>query len=130
MTEEQIAIVCHEANRALCEMQGDFSQKPWAQAQPWERESKIKGIAFAIANPDADDSAQHDAWQSDKRNEGWVHGSVKDVDAKTHPCLVPFEELPPEQQAKDRLFRAIVRALAPSVGKLVQDDTLWRYGDT
>jgi hypothetical protein len=36
---------------------------------------------------------------------------VKDAELKTHPCLVPFEELPKFQQQKDRLFRAIVKAL-------------------
>lgn len=28
-----------------------------------------------------------------------------------HPCMVPFAELPKEQQAKDFLFRAVVHAL-------------------
>lgn len=32
---------------------------------------------------------------------------------KTHPCLVEYENLPPEQRAKDHLFKAIVDALAP-----------------
>ena len=128
MTDEQIAIVCHEANRALCDTHGDHSQKPWDEAEAWQRDSAIRGVAFARANPDAGDSAQHDAWAADKLEDGWIYGEVKDADAKTHPCLVPFEELPPEQQAKDRIFRAIVRALAPAPAP--PDDTLWKYGDT
>ena len=44
--------------------------------------------------------------------DGWTHGEVKDVEAKTHPCLVPFSALPVEQQAKDFIFRAVVHALA------------------
>ena len=108
---ENIARVCHEANRAWCAVNGDDSQKPWDQAEQWQRESAIAGVRFALANPDAPDSAQHDAWMNDKLRDGWIYGPVKDAAAQTHPCLVPFDQLPAEQQAKDRLFRAIVAAL-------------------
>ena len=114
MTNEQIAKVCHEANRALCESFGDFSQRSWEDAENWQRDSAIKGVEFALANPDAGDAAQHDAWAADKRAQGWVFGNVKDAEAKTHPCLVPFEDLPPQQRAKDAIFRAIVRAMRGS----------------
>ena len=113
MTNEDIARVCHEANRALCETHEDGSQVPWDEAADWQRDSAIKGVQFALDSPDAGDTAQHDAWCADKLADGWSYGASKDPEAKTHPCLVPFDQLPPEQQAKDRLFRAIVLALAP-----------------
>jgi len=47
----------------------------------------------------------------DKVSDGWIYGSEKDADLKMHPCIVPFEDLPAEQQAKDVLFRAVVKAL-------------------
>ena len=53
----------------------------------------------------------YDFGQEDKVKDGWVYGEVKDTIAKTHPCLVPFEQLPEFQQKKDKLFRAIVNAL-------------------
>ena len=106
-----IAIVCHQANKAWCEVNGDKSQKDWNEAEEWQRDSAIKGVMFALNNPDAPDSAQHDAWSEDKKAHGWVYGEVKDAEAKTHNCLVPFEELPEHQQKKDKLFRAIVNAL-------------------
>lgn len=68
-------------------------------------------VKFAIDNPDAPASAQHDAWMADKIADGWIHGPVKDAEAKTHPCLVPFDHLPVHQRKKDHLFRAGVRAL-------------------
>ncbi len=75
MRIDQIAAVCHEANRALCEQFADLSQLSWDAAP--------------------------------------------DPIAKTHPCLVPYGELPPEQKAKDELFLSIVRALAPLLMLLV-----------
>jgi hypothetical protein len=46
-----------------------------------------------------------------KRSEGWEHGETKDVERKTHPCLVPYDELPPEQKRKDELFGITARLL-------------------
>lgn len=106
-----IARVCHQANQAWCDVNGDWSQEDWEDAEEWQRESAIKGVQFRIANPNAPESAQHDAWMADKVAGGWVHGEVKDADAKTHPCIVPFEELPEFQRKKDKLFCAIVDAL-------------------
>ena len=109
---EQIAKVCHEANRAFCEENGDRSQKPWDEAEQWQNDSAIKGVEFAWENPDAPASAQHDAWSKDKVDNGWTYDEVKDPLAKTHPCLVTFERLPLFQQKKDHLFKAIVKALS------------------
>lgn len=107
-----IAKVCHETNRAYCETLGDESQKPWAEAEQWQRDSAIKGVEFAQANPSVTAEGQHDAWSADKVKNGWVYGPVKDAEKKTHPCLVPYKELPPAQQKKDALFRAIVFILS------------------
>lgn len=104
------ARVCHETNRAWCEFQGDTSQVSWEDAPAWQCDSAINGVWFHLQNPDAGDSASHGAWMAAKVAAGWVYGAVKDADAKTHPCIVPFEALPPEQQFKDRLFRTIVHA--------------------
>lgn len=112
MTTQQIAAVCHEANRAYCQMNGDNSQRSWDDAEEWQRESAIRGVAFALANPTAPASSQHDAWLADKLKDGWVYGPTKDVSAKTHPCCVPYDELPEFQQRKDALFKAIVIALS------------------
>ena len=106
-----IAAACHEANRVWCMSQGDYSQKHWSDAEEWQRESAIKGVEFRLNNPDAKEDAQHNAWMEDKIKDRWVYGKVKDTEKKTHPCLVPFEELPLFQQKKDRLFCAIVDAL-------------------
>jgi hypothetical protein len=111
LTIETIARACHEANRAICEAFGDMSQKPWAGAEQWQRDSAIAGVKFARENPSAPASAQHDAWSKDKTDNGWVFGPIKDTVAKTHPCLVPFEELSGDQKAKDGVFKAIVNAL-------------------
>lgn len=106
-----IAMCCHEANKRWCESQGDDTQNHWETAKEWQRDSAIKGVQFRIDNPDAGEDTQHNAWMADKVKEGWVYGEVKNEDLKTHPCIVPFEQLPEFQQKKDKLFCAIVDAL-------------------
>lgn len=112
MHSNQVARICHEANRAYCAALGDLSQKPWVEAPEWQRESAIHGVEFHQATPDAPPSASHESWLAEKRAAGWKYGPVKDDAKKEHPCFVPFEDLPPEQQVKDVLFSAIVRALS------------------
>lgn len=112
MTVEQIAQVCHEANKGYCAAIGDNSQKTWEEAEQWQRDSAIKGVLYFLTNPNAPESAQHDAWMADKVADGWVYGEVKDAQAKTHPCIVPFIELPLEQRLKDSLFQSVVRTFA------------------
>lgn len=106
-----IAKACHEANRAWCQANRDFSQEHWEDAEQWQRDSAIKGVEFRIKNPDAGHDAQHNSWMKEKVDNGWVYGEVKDAEKKTHPCIVPFEKLPAFQQKKDALFCAIVDAL-------------------
>lgn len=106
-----IAQVCHEANRVFCEQNGDLSQFPWWQAPAWQRESAVKGVEFALKG-DSGPEAQHESWVADKVADGWVFGEKKDAEAKTHPCIVPYDQLPKFQQQKDALFQAIVRAIA------------------
>jgi len=106
-----IARMCHQVNKLWCEQNGDYSQRDWDEADQWQRDSAIKGVEFRLENPEAKNDAQHNAWMKDKIADGWVHGLVKDAILETHPCIVPFEELPEFQQKKDSLFCAIVDAL-------------------
>lgn len=113
MTTEttMVAKMCHAANKTWCELHGDMSQPDWDNAPDWQKDSAILGVEFHRANPDAGDSASHESWMAQKVKDGWVYGDVKDPDAKTHPCIVPFSELPHQQQKKDAIFRAMVHAL-------------------
>jgi len=106
-----IAKVCHQANKAFCEANGDFSQRDWDEAEAWQRESAIKGVDYRLKNPEGPPSAQHDAWMKDKIENGWIYGPEKNTVTKEHPCIVPYEQLPEFQRKKDHLFQGIVDAL-------------------
>lgn len=107
---QQIARICHETNKAYCDSIGDPSRHHWDDAEEWQRQSAIRGVEFALSNPGANASAQHDAWLRDKEADGWKYGPIKDPAKKEHPCMVPYWSLPIEQRIKDFLFRHVVRA--------------------
>jgi RyR domain. len=114
MDTTTLAAICHEANRALCRAIGDHSQPEWADAPDWQRYSAVAGVKAHLREPLTPEES-HGLWMGHKTNDGWVYGPIKDPVAKTHPCMVPYNQLPPAQRAKDHLFAAIVAALKPFV---------------
>jgi len=119
---ELIAKVCHEAIKAFCEAYDDFSQKSWNDADEWQRQSTIKSVQYRLANPGASHSAQHDAWMADKIANGWKYGVIKNAQAKTHPCIVPYDQLPEIEKQKDALFQSIVDVLKTNLTSFSQSD--------
>ncbi|MBM4525166.1 hypothetical protein GS462_11160 [Rhodococcus hoagii] len=111
MKVEDIARVTHEANRAIQIATSDPAVSPhWEEAPAWQRESALDGVQKALAGATAEQL--HESWCDFKRAAGWVLGQAKDEALRTHPCLVPYAELPDEQRKKDAVFAAIVTALA------------------
>lgn len=103
-----IAKAAHEINRAFCAALGDETQVAWEDAPEWQRASIISGVEMHLANPDATSEQSHESWLAQKLADGWTYGEIKDAEKKQHPCCVPYDQLPPEQKAKDYLFRAAV----------------------
>lgn len=107
---EDVARICHEANRIYCQTIGDNSQDVWWDAPQWQRDSAINGVRFKVDKPDSSPEESHENWLKVKEADGWKYGEVKDADLKTHPCFRPYGELPVEQRVKDSLFQNIVTA--------------------
>jgi len=112
MTYQEIAKVAHEINKAYCSSIGDESQTSWEDAPQWQKDSAVNGVIFHLENVDAGADASHNNWMKEKIENGWKYGEVKDPENKLHPCIVPFEMLPKEQQTKDYLFRQVVHSLS------------------
>ena len=44
----------------------------------------------------------HEVWAETRISQGWKYGEQRNDELKTHPCLVPYEELPEEEKKYDR----------------------------
>lgn len=108
---EAAASAAHEANRVYCLSIGDTSQPKWENAPDWQKNSAYAGVRAVLDKPSMTPAEQHESWMALKIKEGWVYGMEKNADAKIHPCLVPYEELPAAQRLKDSMFGSVVRAV-------------------
>lgn len=44
----------------------------------------------------------HEVWAQTRISQGWTYGEERNDDKKTHPCLIPYEELPESEREYDR----------------------------
>lgn len=117
---EACSRAAHEANRAYCIAIGDMSQPAWDDAPDWQKSSARNGVVGALGGATPEQS--HQSWLAEKEAAGWKYGPVKNPETKEHPCFVPYAELPEEQQAKDKLFLAVVRAVWESLALAAPTD--------
>jgi len=108
---EHAALAAHEINRAYCFACGDNSQQTWREAPKEQRESAFAGVFSIIENPDITPEQQHALWLAHKQKEGWIYSEKKNTEKKTHPCMLPYNELPTQQRMKDVIFGAVVRGV-------------------
>lgn len=103
---EQVAIVCHQGNIAAQIAAGETPSPRWVWMRPEIKESTREGIRNAMAGSTPEE--MHASWSKNRLDAGWVYGEVKDEVAMTHPCLVPYSELPEEQRVKDFVMLDVV----------------------
>lgn len=48
----------------------------------------------------------HEVWARSRYAQGWTFGSERSDSLKTHPCLIPYEELPECEKDFDRFTSA------------------------
>ena len=44
----------------------------------------------------------HEVWAESRISQGWTYGEQRNDELKTHPCLVPYENLPEVEKDYDR----------------------------
>lgn len=116
--KERYIELCAEAAHEACRAFGmSISQiiPPWRDAPYEMRKSVLDGVHGVIAGDTPEQS--HERWCLGKWEDGWVYGPYKDAGAKTHPCLVPYEQLPERDRAKDHIFTIVVKLVYDNIEK-------------
>jgi RyR domain len=109
---DAISRTVHEALRGWAAAHGQHDIPGWDEAPDWMHASTRESVLHALENGGADGRSQHDQWLAQKARDGWAHGPVKDTAAKTHPLMIPYDQLPDWERRKDALINALARALA------------------
>ena len=58
----------------------------------------------------------HDVWAAQRIADGWRFGKARDDISKSHPCLVPYDELPETEKTYDRVMVEQVIKAAVALG--------------
>lgn len=110
-----IAYVIYSVNQDLSKYclddSGTATYRKWKELSKDERDQYTRAVKRRIDVPGVTPEQQHEEWLQSKVADGWVHGSVKDNEAKIHPCMVPYDQLPPTQRIKDVIFGNLVTNL-------------------
>ncbi len=106
-----IARVMHESVRAWQAAHGQDAAPVWSRAPAWMKRASLEAVEWRLANPRASVEAQHEQWLSEKLAAGWKRGRIKSGTKKTHPLMVPYDDLPDVEKRKDALVAAVILAL-------------------
>lgn len=72
-------------------------------------ESLKKGTQAVLENPNMTPKDNHNLWVKTKREQGYIFGPTIDLENKTHPSIVAFEELSDVEKRKDEMDLMMVR---------------------
>lgn len=104
--KERRAVFVYEAAR----IEAEISERPIIP-EPWGNRSEAFRKQFVeVVNKQCSDNkfssaeAAHNSWWCEYKRMGWRYGPVRDVEKKTHPDMVPFNELPKSERDKDEIF--------------------------
>lgn len=103
----------------LEEMQGNIAGEvrrmlneppiPVTNFTPANQRRRIESLQQCAADA-TNDEERHDAWIRKHESEGWQYGDVFDSAEKTHPNMVPWEQLSKAMQCKARIFDIVAKA--------------------
>ena len=87
-------MVC-SSERKIVRMKSKYIPKPIDMSEvklPKDLEQLVEQMAKNV----------HEVWAETRINQGWTYGEQRNDELKTHPCLIPYEELSEEEKEYDR----------------------------
>lgn len=108
LTERRAIFVYEGARLQAIAMDAPIVPELWEDREAPFREQFLSVIAMMCGpNRKASPEELHDDWVRAYEAMGWVYGPTRDREAKTHPDMVPFDQLGFREQIKDAVFVAL-----------------------
>lgn len=107
---EEIASYIYEATR----IEAIWSKRPIVPEEWGKRDDAFKkqfiNVVADYLNADKLPSPEeaHNSWMEAYFNMGWRYGEKRDAEKKTHPDLVPYEQLEQAEKDKDAIFLSFI----------------------
>ena len=84
--------------------------------------SELRGkIAAKLTEKIAENT--HENWAQARIREGWIYGPERSDEKKTHPCLIPYGQLPDSEKEYDRRTAMETLKLVVALGYKISKDT-------
>jgi len=118
--KEILARACHSAWYVYTVLGLGEEGEPWDTAPEWQKASILDAVGFwdrqmveLVSDPYMYEEhllvwarknlplRSHRNWMNRKCADGWTYGETKDAKTKTHPCMVPYDDLPEADKIKD-----------------------------
>jgi len=112
-TIERIAEILYEATRREAEWsQRSIVPEAWNDRDDAFRRQFVQVIQnYLTMDKLPTPEEAHDSWVQAYTDMGWVYGPERDPVKKTHPDMVPFDQLPKDERDKDAIFLALIYAV-------------------
>jgi hypothetical protein len=109
------AIACHAVNNTYRLHLGEKVKPAWEDLDEEMKKSVLDGVHHVLDGHSPRDS--HINWMKFKESHGWQYGEVEDPIAKTHPCMVLYDNLPIEHRMKDEIFCSVIKGVFAKHGR-------------
>jgi hypothetical protein len=109
LTERRSQFVYDGARMAAIASEAPIVPEPWCyREEPFKAQFR-KVIDRQCGPGDVSHSpeALHNDWWKAYEDMGWVYGEMRDKEKKTHPDMVPYDQLGQLEQDKDAVFVAL-----------------------
>lgn len=108
LTERRAIFVYEVARMQAAAVDAPIVPEPWSRReQPFK--DQFYGVIDMMCGPDRKGSPEelHDDWVKAYEAMGWTYGPERDPEKKTHPDMVPFDQLEHRERIKDAVFVAL-----------------------
>jgi len=105
---EEIAKIIHSATCNLNRMDGSKVEN-WENLTEFQRENAKNAVKKIYSEPSRTPEALHNLWMEPLIKDGWTCGEY-DHTSKTHPSILPFEELSDTEVLKDYIWYHLTEA--------------------
>lgn len=112
MNVKSVAKLLHSQNNVIKKLNGekvlyeDFKDLPEEMS-----ESLLIAIQTYLNNAEITPEQMHNKWLATRASNGWVYGDVISYEAKTHPNMVTYDELPFNQKIKDLALLNVLKII-------------------
>ena len=108
LLERQTKFVYEGAILQAIAVDAPIVPEPWEQRDPTFH-ANMREVVNRMMGPMRSGSPAelHGGWVQAYIDMGWTYGETRDVAAKTHPDMVPYDQLEQREKDKDAVFIAL-----------------------